>query len=85
VEPTFVVDIGEVWEEKLACVRCYLSQLRPTDASDSGEHFLFGADIVARMTTKARYWGESIGVRYGEPLLHRGPLPADDPLLGVLR
>jgi bacillithiol biosynthesis deacetylase BshB1 len=80
-EPTFVVDIGPVWEEKLALVRCYSSQLEPANAADKGQHFLFGADILARMETKARTFGERISVRYGEPLLHRGPLPCLDPLL----
>jgi bacillithiol biosynthesis deacetylase BshB1 len=80
-EPTFVVDIGPVWEEKLALVRCYASQLAPANEDDRGQHFLFGADILARMETKARAFGERIGVRYGEPLLHRGPLPCFDPLL----
>ena len=80
-EPTLVVDIGPVWEEKVRLVRCYATQLAPAGSGDRGEHFLFGADILARMETKARTYGERIGVRYGEPLLHRGPLPCIDPLL----
>jgi len=80
-DPTFVVDIGPVWEEKVALVRCYASQLEPADSRDKGHHFVFGADILARMETKARTFGERISVRYGEPLLHRGPLPCFDPLL----
>lgn len=79
-EPTLVVDIGEVWERKREVIRCYASQLEPEGAGDRGEHFLFGADILARAETKARYWGEQIGVAYGEPLLHRGPLPSANPL-----
>jgi len=83
-EPTFVVDIGPVWEEKVRLVRCYSTQLAPAGAQDHGQHFLFGADILARMETKARAFGERIGVRYGEPLLHFGPLPCFDPLLAPL-
>jgi bacillithiol biosynthesis deacetylase BshB1 len=81
-DPTLVVDIGPVWEEKLALVRCYASQLAPAGDADKGAHFLFGADILSRMETRARFFGERIGVRYGEPLLHKGPLPCLDPLLG---
>lgn len=80
-DPTFVVDIGSVWEDKLKLVHCYASQLTPASDGDRGQHLLFGADILARMETKARTFGERIGVRYGEPLLHRGPLPCMDPLL----
>jgi LmbE family N-acetylglucosaminyl deacetylase len=78
-----VVDIGPVWEEKLRLVRCYASQLAPAGAEDRGQHLLFGADILARMETKARTYGERIGARFGEPLIHRGPLPCLDPLLAA--
>jgi LmbE family N-acetylglucosaminyl deacetylase len=80
-EPTFVVDIGPVWERKVELVRCYASQLRPAGAEDRGQHLLFGADILQRMETRARYWGERAGKRHGEPLLHVGPLPCLDPLI----
>lgn len=79
-EPTVVVDIGAVWDEKCELVRCYGSQLEPARENDRGQHFLYGADILRRMETKARTWGERISARYGEPLLHHGPLPIDDPL-----
>jgi bacillithiol biosynthesis deacetylase BshB1 len=81
-EPTFVVDIGPVYEEKVRLVRCYATQLAPGDAQDRGQHFLFGADILQRMETRARFFGERIGARFGEPLVHKGPLPCLDPLLG---
>jgi bacillithiol biosynthesis deacetylase BshB1 len=76
-EPTLVVDVSAVWERKLELIRCYASQLEPQGRDDRGQHFLFGADVLARAETKARYFGERIGVRHGEPLLHKGPLPAD--------
>ncbi len=79
-EPTLVVDITPVWARKCEVIRCYRSQLEPEGPADRGEHFLFGADILARAETKARYWGEQIGVPYGEPLLHKGPLANRSPL-----
>jgi bacillithiol biosynthesis deacetylase BshB1 len=82
-EPTFVVDIGPVWNEKVELVRCYASQLAPQGSADKGQHLLFGADILQRMETRARTYGERIGARFGEPLLHKGPLPCLDPLLGA--
>lgn len=83
-QPTFVCDIGPVWEDKIRAVQAYSSQLRPEDASDDGAHFLFGADILQRMESKARYWGEQIGARFGEPLLSEAPLPLGDPFLAGL-
>jgi bacillithiol biosynthesis deacetylase BshB1 len=80
-DPTFVVDIGAEWEAKRRLVACYESQLRPAGAGDDGSHFLYGSDIQQRMETRARFYGERIGVRHGEPLLAIGPLPCFDPLL----
>jgi hypothetical protein len=33
------------------------------------------------METRARFYGERIAARWGEPLLASGPLPCFDPLL----
>lgn len=79
-EPTFVVPIDDVWERKVEVIRCYASQLESQEPGDDGSHFLFGSDILSRAETKARYWGERIGCRFGEPLLHRGPVALADPL-----
>ncbi len=74
-DPTLIVDVSEVWEAKESVIRCYASQLAARDARDMGEHLLFGTDILERARIKARYFGERINARYGEPLLHLGPLP----------
>lgn len=79
-EPTMVVDIDDLWERKVELIRCYASQLEPAHEDDDGRHFLFGADILRRAETKARFWGERIGCRFGEPLLHHGPVSVRDPL-----
>lgn len=77
-EPTLVVDVSAVWSRKVEVIRCYASQLAPSHARDTGAHLLFGADILARAETRARYFGERIGALYGEPLLSRSPLPLGD-------
>jgi len=79
-DPTLVVDVSPVWHRKVEVIRCYQSQLEPRDEKDRGEHFLFGADVLERAATKAAYFGERIGVRFGEPLFHSGPLPTYNPL-----
>lgn len=77
-DPTFVVDVTEVWETKREAILAYATQFEPAGEDDKGEHFLFGADILQRAETKARFFGELIGTKFGEPLLHRGPLSSDD-------
>jgi bacillithiol biosynthesis deacetylase BshB1 len=77
-EPTLVVDVGAVWARKVELIRCYASQLTPQGSGDQGQHLLFGADILARAETRARYYGERIGGTHGEPLLARAPLALTD-------
>ena len=77
-EPTFIIDVSAVWERKREVIRAYASQLDGNDPADDGKHFLFGADILQRAESKARFFGELVGCGFGEPLLHRGPLSSDD-------
>ena len=79
--PDFANKAEEIayWERKLEVVRCYESQLRPDGPDDRGQHFVSGSDILQRMETKARSYGERIGVRYGEPFLSAEPLACADP------
>ena len=66
-QPAFVLDISDVWEQKLAAIGCYQSQFvtgRPTDPPT----------FVDRLRDEAAYWGKSIGVAYGEPIASREPL-----------
>jgi bacillithiol biosynthesis deacetylase BshB1 len=67
IEPALVVDVTDHWPAKQAALECYHSQFlagRP-----SGE-----PTVIDRMRTMAAYWGQSIGVTYGEPLASREPI-----------
>ncbi|MEO1498136.1 MAG: bacillithiol biosynthesis deacetylase BshB1 [Planctomycetota bacterium] len=66
-QPAFVLDISDVWEQKLAAIRCYQSQFvtgRPAEPPT----------FVDRLRDEAAYWGKSIGTAYGEPIATREPL-----------
>ncbi len=80
-EPTFIVDIEPVWERKREAVLAYATQLEPAGTGDDGKHFLYGVDILERVETKARAYGERIGGRYGEPILCREPVSFASPLV----
>ena len=80
-EASVVVDVSSVWERKLDLVRCYESQLDAPRPQVGGAHLMSGGDVLARLETRARSWGQRVGYAFGEPLLHRGPLPAGDLLL----
>jgi N-acetylglucosamine malate deacetylase 1 len=66
-QPAFVLDISNVWEQKIAAIRCYESQFimgRPTEAPT----------FLDALRDEAAYWGKVIGTRYGEPFNCREPV-----------
>lgn len=66
-QPAFVFDISEAIEEKLASVRCYESQF----ITGRSQEFPTALDDIR---DRARYWGWSIGRKYGEPFASRESL-----------
>ncbi len=78
IAPSFVVDITDSWETKLAALRAFRSQLHNPDykgpetyvSSDIAWHFMEG---------RAAFFGSLIGVRYAEGFRAVAPLRVDDP------
>ena len=65
LKPTFVVDISEQFERKLAAIRCYASQF--DGAKAAGEIFPTGQDLYGLVETQNAHYGSLIRRRYGEP------------------
>ena len=65
VKPTFVVDISDQFEQKMAAIKCYASQFE--GATAAGEIFPTGQDLYARIETQNAHYGSLIRTRYGEP------------------
>lgn len=80
VRPTFVVDIGEQFEGKLASIMAYTTQFSDQEAGKG----LFPAhdEIRSRVDAMARFYGMLGGVTYGEPFLQKEVGLVDD-LLAV--
>src|SRR3954468_9304354 len=76
VRPTFVVDISDEFEQKMAAVRCYSSQfdgeIRAGEVSPNGEPLY---DIV---THHSATYGSLIRTRYGEPFFTTEMMRVDD-------
>lgn len=66
-QPAFVFDISDAMEEKMASVRCYESQF----LTGRTEQFPSPLDDIR---DRGRYWGWSIGRKYGEPFASRESL-----------
>ena len=65
VRPSFVVDISEEFETKLAAIRCYASQFE--GVTQAGEVYPTGAPLYDVVREQGAYYGSLIRTRYGEP------------------
>ncbi len=77
--PTFVLDITDVWERRMAAVRCYRSQFFDPASTEPATR-ISAPDFFDRLAARFRHYGSLIGATYGEPYFTRGPVPVVDPL-----
>ncbi|HUB02281.1 MAG TPA: bacillithiol biosynthesis deacetylase BshB1 [Terriglobales bacterium] len=76
VRPTFVVDISEQFEARLASLMAYKSQF--SDQKAGSEIFPAQAEIRARVEAMARFYGMLGGVTYAEPFVQKEVGLVDD-------
>lgn len=76
VTPSFVVDISPWFDRRMESLLAYASQYGSSPAGDS----LFPAEseIRERLSSIARFYGNLIGVRYGEPFVVKEMTRVDD-------
>jgi N-acetylglucosamine malate deacetylase 1 len=65
-EPSFIVDISDVYEIRMEAIGAYASQFHNPKSNDP-DTFLSSPDFIQFIETRARYYGDRIGVKYGEP------------------
>jgi bacillithiol biosynthesis deacetylase BshB1 len=82
VRPTFVVDITETFEAKLAAIAAYHSQF--DGATQAGEVYPTGASLLDVIRHQSAHYGSLIRVPYGEPFFTTETMAVDDVVaLGV--
>ncbi|HEU4682799.1 MAG TPA: bacillithiol biosynthesis deacetylase BshB1 [Gemmatimonadales bacterium] len=82
IKPTFVVDISQQFDRKLAAIKCYGSQF--DGAKAAGEIFPTGQDLYALVETQNAHYGSLIRARYGEPFFTHETMEVEDVVkLGV--
>jgi LmbE family N-acetylglucosaminyl deacetylase len=69
VRPTFVVDISEQFEARLAALMAYKSQF--ADQQEGSDIFPAHEEIRDRIHSMARFYGMFAGVKYAEPFLQK--------------
>lgn len=78
VKPTFVVDISEAFDTKLAAIRCYGSQF--DGATQAGEVYPNGEPLYDMVRHQAAHYGSLIRRPYGEPFFTTETMRVDDVL-----
>jgi hypothetical protein len=76
VTPSFVVDITAQFERRMESLFCYESQYGAQDAGSS--LFPDQQEIHDRLAGIARFYGNLIGVKYGEPFVVKETMRVDD-------
>jgi bacillithiol biosynthesis deacetylase BshB1 len=76
VKPTFVVDITDDFDTKMAAVRCYASQF--DGASQAGEVYPTGDPLYHVLRHQAAHYGSLIRCRFGEPFYTSETMKVDD-------
>ena len=78
-EPSFIVDVTRVWEQKIASLAAYDSQLyRPDDERDEPMTKVSSPEYFLAIEGRARHFGQMIGAAFGEPFHSRLPLAVGD-------
>lgn len=76
VTPTFVVDITKHFDRRMESLLAYPSQYGKTE--DGATLFPDEAEIRDRLAAMARFYGNLIGVKYGEPYVMKETMRVDD-------
>lgn len=76
VTPSFVVDISTQFERRMSALLAYESQYGAVGAG--AELFPNEREIRERLAAVARFYGNLIGVKYGEPFVLKETMRVDD-------
>ena len=76
VKPSFIVDISAQFERRMTALLSYVSQFGET--AEGGALFPNEEEIRDRLSAIARFYGNQIGVKYGEPFVVKESIAIDD-------
>ena len=79
-EPTFVVDVSDVWERRMEALLSFKSQFYQGGGGEGGpETYISNPGFLDWVEARARVYGYRVGATYGEPFLYRhGPVGVTD-------
>jgi bacillithiol biosynthesis deacetylase BshB1 len=84
IVPSFVVDVSDFVEEKMAAIRAYTSQFYNAESTEPVTR-ISDRGFLGQIEVRMGYFGSLIGVDAGEPFFVREALNVDDPLALLTR
>jgi bacillithiol biosynthesis deacetylase BshB1 len=75
--PSFIVDVSETMEIRKQAMKAFVSQFYDP-ASQEPQTVLSTPEFLEMMHTRISYYGQRIGVRFGEPFYSPAPLRVND-------
>jgi len=83
-QPSFIVDVTDVYETRVAAIKAFASQFHNPSSRDP-ETFLSTRQFLEFLESRAKFYGALIGVEYGEPFLSAKPVGVENPLSLIFR
>ncbi|MES1218794.1 MAG: bacillithiol biosynthesis deacetylase BshB1, partial [Bacteroidota bacterium] len=66
-EPDFLIDISDVFEQRMKAIEAYTSQFHVTKEGNEGpQTYISTPDFLDSIIARARMFGKRIGVKYAE-------------------
>jgi bacillithiol biosynthesis deacetylase BshB1 len=69
-EPDIILDISDVWEQRMEAVKAYRTQFLP-DGSQDPQTYISSPEFMEALSARARLLGKRIGVKYAEGFLSK--------------
>ncbi len=81
VTPSFVVDISDVFDQKIQAIQAYETQFyNPDHKPNEAEIYISNKTFFDGIRGRASYFGSKIGCHYGEPFFVKEVMGLDDPV-----
>ena len=75
--PSFIVDVSDYFDLRMKVMRSYKSQFHDPESTER-ETVLSRPEFLDMIRTRLEYYGDRIGVRYGEPFFSPQAIRTDD-------
>jgi bacillithiol biosynthesis deacetylase BshB1 len=76
--PSFIVDISPEYDQRVEAMHAYRSQFYDPANTKERDTVLTSPEFLDMVRTRLEYYGDRIGVRYGEPFFSPAALRIDD-------